>query len=152
MNQLDATSLKRLEGVKPSMVSVVKRANELAQEKYGFSLTVLEGIRTAARQAKLYAQGRTKPGPKVTWTLKSKHITGDAVDMGALIATKKSSKPHFDWADKECIDLAVFDKIAICMFGAARELDINIRWGANWDRDGTAREKGEYDNPHFELI
>ena len=37
------------------------------------------------------------------------------------------------------------------MMRAARELKVPIRWGADWDRDGIPREKGETDSPHFEL-
>ena len=33
----------------------------------------------------------------------------------------------------------------------AKELGIKIRWGADWDMDGVARERGETDSPHFEL-
>jgi peptidoglycan L-alanyl-D-glutamate endopeptidase CwlK len=45
----------------------------------------------------------------------------------------------------------LFDKIAVAMFTAAKELRISIRWGANWDLDNMPRERGETDNPHFEL-
>jgi peptidoglycan L-alanyl-D-glutamate endopeptidase CwlK len=37
------------------------------------------------------------------------------------------------------------------MFQAAQELKTTIRWGADWDRDGKPRERGESDSPHFEL-
>ena len=47
----------------------------------GRFVIVTEGKRSLARQAWLYAQGRTRPGPKVTWTMKSKHIEGLAVDI-----------------------------------------------------------------------
>lgn len=37
--------------------------------------------RTKSDQEALFAQGRTKPGKIVTWTLNSKHLTGDAFDF-----------------------------------------------------------------------
>jgi peptidoglycan L-alanyl-D-glutamate endopeptidase CwlK len=37
--------------------------------------------RTEIEQEELYAIGRTKPGKIVTWTLASKHLTGDAFDF-----------------------------------------------------------------------
>lgn len=40
--------------------------------------------RTKANQEALYSQGRTKPGKIVTWTLNSKHLTGDAFDFVIL--------------------------------------------------------------------
>lgn len=121
-----------LVGVHPNLIKVVRRAREL------IDFTVIEGRRTLARQKELYAQGRTKPGAKVTWTLKSKHIDGKAVDCVTII------NGAVDW--KSC------DRIAKAMLQASKELGIPIRWGADWDGDGVAREKGEGDSPHFELV
>lgn len=130
---LGKTSLARLKGVDEQLVNIVKRAIEISEVDF----TVLEGVRTLERQRELYAQGRTAPGKIVTWTMKSRHIEGKAVDL----------VPYpLDWND-----LDKFDKIKNAMFQAAREQDVNLRWGADWDGDGKYREKGEYDSPHFEL-
>lgn len=131
---LGSRSLERLKGVDPRLVNVVKLAISLSE----IDFSVLEGVRTLARQRELYAQGRTKPGKIVTWTMKSKHIEGKAVDL----------IPYpLDWND-----LVKFNKIAAAMFRAAKQLGIKIRWGADWDGDGKPREKGETDSPHFELV
>lgn len=131
--KLGKTSLARLKGVDETLVNVVKRAIEISEVDF----TVLEGVRTLERQRELYAQGRTAPGKIVTWTMKSRHIEGKAVDL----------VPYpLDWNDLE-----KFNKIKDAMFQAARELDVNLRWGADWDGDGNYREKGEYDSPHFEI-
>lgn len=130
---LGKTSLARLKGVDEQLVNIVKRAIEISEVDF----TVLEGVRTLDRQRELYAQGRTAPGKIVTWTMKSRHIEGKAVDL----------VPYpLDWNDLE-----KFNKIKDAMFQAAREQDVNLRWGADWDGDGKYREKGEYDSPHFEL-
>lgn len=130
---LGKTSLARLKGVDEQLVNIVKRAIEISEVDF----TVLEGVRTLERQRELYAQGRTAPGKIVTWTMKSRHIEGKAVDL----------VPYpMDWNDLE-----KFNKIKDAMFQAAREQDVNLRWGADWDGDGKYREKGEYDSPHFEL-
>ena len=50
-------------------------------EARGFDPVVFETKRSLDRQLWLYAQGRTRKGPKITWTLTSKHITGKAVDI-----------------------------------------------------------------------
>ena len=121
-------------GLDPRLVQVVRLA--LKKTKQDFS--VLEGLRSKARQEYLYAQGRTRPGKVITWTLKSKHIDGVAVDL----------IPYpLDWNN-----LKAFDAIAEAMFEASKELDIPIRWGADWDQDGKPRERGESDSPHFELV
>jgi len=130
-------SLDRLNGVNTRLVSVVHRALELSTVDF----TVVEGLRSKQRQAQLYAQGRTTAGKIVTWTLKSKHIDGLAVDLAPFTDGK------IDWTD-----LAKFDAIGAAMKKAAAELGVTIRWGADWDRDGRLREKGESDSPHFEIV
>jgi peptidoglycan L-alanyl-D-glutamate endopeptidase CwlK len=52
----------------------------------------------------------------------------------------------YDWKDTR-----PFDQVAAAMEAAADELGIDIRWGADWDEDGNARERGETDSPHFEI-
>ena len=138
MFNLGEKSLGKLKGVHPDMVKVVKRAIQITEQDF----MVLEGVRTPERQKELFAQGRTKPGPKVTWTLTSNHFKqkdgyGHAVDLVPF---------PVDWDD-----LKKFDAMSKAMFAAAKELGIKIRWGADWDSDGKPREKGESDSPHFEL-
>lgn len=135
---LGKQSLSRLEGVHPDLVKVVKRAIQISDQDF----MVLEGVRTPARQKELYAQGRTKPGPKVTWTLKSNHFKqadgcGHAVDL----------VPYpVDWNTA-----SKFTAIAKAMLVAADDLGVKLRWGGNWDGDDRPGEKGETDGPHFEL-
>ena len=133
---LNERSIKALEGVNEQLVKVVARASDLVP----FSILVIEGVRTLERQQTLYAQGRTKPGKIVTWTLKSKHIEGKAVDVVPLIDKK------IPWDD-----VLLFVVLGEAMMDAAKELGVNIRWGFDWDGDGVYREKGETDGPHFEL-
>lgn len=129
-------SKRRLEGVSQTLVKVVTRALELSPVDF----MVSEGLRTIERQRQLYAQGRTAPGPKVTWTLHSKHLEGTAVDLVPIVGGKP------DWEN-----VKNFDSIAKAMQQAAKEQGVAIRWGADWDMDGIPREKGETDSPHFEL-
>lgn len=142
------TSQERLATVEKDLRNVCT----LALCKSPIDFMVLEGRRTVQRQHELYGQGRTaaqlqaagvdpkyaKPSmPKVTWTLNSNHFTGRAVDL----------VPYpVDWNDT-----SKFDAIAKAMFAAAKDLGVTIRWGADWDRDGNPRERGESDSPHFEL-
>ena len=142
---LTARDLKRLEGVDPRLVKVVKRAFDLWDDSQGLNgpvrLMVLEGLRTKERQAELYAQGRTAPGKVVTWTLASKHIDGKAVDLAPV------KGKDIQWNDNQSLD-AMSD----CMMKAADELATPLRHGGDWDRDGIRREKGEGDIVHFELF
>lgn len=136
---LSQRSLKNLEGVHPSLVAVVKRAIEITEQDF----VVIEGVRTQARQDELWAQGRTKPGPIVTWTKDAsshgigKDGYGHAVDICPY---------PVDWND-----ISKFDAIYVAMMAAAQELGVRLRYGGDWDMDGKLREKGEMDSPHFEL-
>ena len=136
---LSARSLARLDGVHPDLKRVVHRA--ILKSEVDF--TVLEGVRTPERQRQLYAQGRTRPGPKVTWTLNSRHFINPVTGYGHAVDLCPFP---VDWSDT-----TKFDRIAEAMFSAARDLNVPIRWGADWDRDGRPRERGESDSPHFEL-
>lgn len=136
---LGKRSRGNLVGVHPKMVAVVERAIQITTQDF----LVLEGVRTPERQAELYAQGRTKPGKKVTWTLKSNHFVNPRTGFGHAVDL---CPWPVDWSKT-----AKFDAIAKAMFKAADELNTPIRWGADWDRDGNPRERGETDSPHFEL-
>lgn len=138
---LSARSRSRLVGVHPDLVRVVEEAIRLTTVDFA----VLEGVRTPERQRELYAQGRTKPGPIVTWTKTSNHFAaadgyGHAVDL---------VPSPVDWEGPT--RFPKFDAIAKAMFAAANKLGIAIRWGADWDQDGNLRDRGESDSPHFEL-
>jgi hypothetical protein len=62
-------------------------------------------IRTPGQQAALYAQGRTAPGPVVTGTLNSNHLTGNALDVvpmntdagtvGKMVTALTQTDPRF---------------------------------------------------------
>jgi peptidoglycan LD-endopeptidase CwlK len=127
-SQLSENNLK---GVNPALVKVVRRALELSTVDF----IVIEGVRTVARQQQLYDQGRKTEGKIVTWTMKSKHIEGKAVDL----------LPVTGWDN-----LASFKAVSKAMFQAASELGVKITWGADWNGNGI-QEKGETDSPHFEI-
>jgi len=118
---LGSKSKERLVGVDSRLVKVVERAIELTEVDF----TVLEGLRSPERQKQLVNEGFSQ-------TLKSKHLTGHAVDLGALVNGVVS------W------DKQYYHTIADAMKKSAEELKINIRWGGDF--------KSFFDGPHFELI
>lgn len=120
-----------LKGVNANLVKVVRRALEITTVDF----IVIEGVRTVARQQQLYDQGRKTEGKIVTWTMKSKHIDGNAVDL----------LPVTGWDN-----LSSFKAVSKAMFQAASELGVKITWGADWNGNGI-QEKGETDSPHFEI-
>ena len=82
---------RKIEDLSPPMALKAK-AWGLAMESEKINYIITCTRRTEKEQAALYAQGRTKPGPIVTWTMYSKHLTGDAFDFVIMV----NGKP--DWA------------------------------------------------------
>ena len=121
--KLSQRSLDRLEGVKPDLVNVVKRAIELTTVDFG----VTEGLRTEERQKELVAKKASK-------TMKSKHLDGNAVDLVAYLGSQ------VQW------EISLYDEIADAIKQAAIEEGVPIRWGAAWsvenieDYDGTMED------------
>ena len=65
----------------PAFRERLERVIERMRQEYGHAVRVVETVRSQARQDALYAQGRTAPGPVVTWTRNSKHGKGMAADL-----------------------------------------------------------------------
>lgn len=53
-------------------------------EKAGMRVIPIETWRSHERHEYLYSLGRTRPGQIVTYTQKSKHISGEAIDVAFL--------------------------------------------------------------------
>lgn len=120
MFKLSQKSLDRLSGVHPDLVAVVKRAIEISEVDFA----VLEGVRSKARQEQLIKAGASQ-------TMRSRHLTGHAVDLGAYVG----GSVRWDWP--------LYGKIALAMKAAAAELSVPIVCGADWITFP--------DGPHFEL-
>ena len=119
--KLSQKSLDRMKGVDDSLVRVIKRAIEITP----IDFSVLEGIRTLERQKEIMAAGFTQ-------TMKSKHLIGRAVDLGAL------KDGVITWDKQPYVDISKAVK------QAANELQIEIRWGGDF--------KSFFDGPHYELM
>jgi len=99
------------------MVAVVTRALEISEKDF----SVTEGVRNIERQRMLKRTGKST-------TLKSRHLTGHAVDVVPYPVS-------WEWDE--------FYPIGDAMKAAAKELDIKIVWGGDW--------KKFPDGPHFQL-
>lgn len=147
--KLSQRSLDRLQGVKPELVAVVKRAIELTTVDFG----VIEGLRTLETQKRYVETGKSQ-------TMDSKHLTGDAVDLVAYV-------------DGQVVwELNVYDNIADAMKLAAAEKGVGLKWGAAWNVPDIRNWQGSMeaamnhyiderrkqgrrpfiDAPHFELV
>jgi peptidoglycan L-alanyl-D-glutamate endopeptidase CwlK len=87
---LDKRSQRVLSTVRPELQKVIRRAVEISPVRFA----VVSGNRTAAEQRWLYASGRTRAGPKITWTLRSNHMGGRAIDF-SLVDGKEVGVPVY---------------------------------------------------------
>jgi hypothetical protein len=67
--------------LEPEFRSRLDRVLQRMHDEFGYEVRVTETVRTQARQDQLFAQGRTSPGPTVTWTRNSNHTKGLAADI-----------------------------------------------------------------------
>lgn len=117
---LGPRSLSRLQGVHPDLVRVVKRAAATSD----LDFTVLEGLRTLARQKELKRNGATR-------TMNSRHLTGHAVDLAPML----NGKVSWDWP--------LYHRLAKIVKAAAAAENVPIQWGGDW--------RTFKDGPHWEL-
>jgi hypothetical protein len=76
-----ATVIRDPSALAPEFRARLDRVLERMREEFGHSVEVLETLRSQERQDALYAQGRTRSGPVVTWTRNSAHLGGYAADV-----------------------------------------------------------------------
>tara|TARA_B110000285_G_C14744852_1_gene432496 strand:+ start:98 stop:550 length:453 start_codon:yes stop_codon:yes gene_type:complete len=147
--KLSNRSSSRLEGINPKLIEVVETAITLTKVDFGVTC----GMRTVEEQEVLVAKGASQ-------TMKSKHITGHAVDLVAYVG------PNITWA------LNMYDDLGDAMAKAAKLHNVPLKWGAAWSVGDISKYKGtmedamnDYvdlrrsqgrrpfiDAPHFELM
>lgn len=116
--KLSSRSLKALEGVHPDLVAVVKRAIEITPVDF----VVIEGVRTIERQRELFKARASR-------TMKSRHLTGHAVDLAVWIGTVRWEMPPYQ-------------RLAVAVKAAAADVGVPIEWGYDlW----------QWDAPHWQL-
>lgn len=144
MKQFDARSKSRLVGVHDDLVEVANIALQLCPVPF----IITEGLRTLERQKQLLAAGASK-------TLKSRHLTGHAVDVAAYVDldgdNMKDPNEAVRW------DWPLYYPIAEAFRVAGEQLEIPIEWGGHWrllNNNGPVVE-GDLakfaDGPHFQL-
>jgi len=115
-----SSSLKRLDTVHPDLAAVVRRAAQITEVPF----QITEGGRTLARQKELVRLGASR-------TMRSRHLTGHAVDVVAYVGSRVS------W------EFPLYRSIAEAFKAASRELGIPVEWGGDW--------RSFKDGPHFQL-
>lgn len=75
------TAVRDTDALAPAFRARLERVIDRMRDEFGHDVQVVETVRSADRQEHLYAQGRSRPGPVVTWTLDSAHRSGEAADV-----------------------------------------------------------------------
>lgn len=126
------------DAIEPLAREFLAKANALLKAKSAtLEARIICTWRPQSEQDALYAQGRTKPGNKVTWVRQSAHNT----DL-----------PHTPDGDAEAFDVGVFDGGRYLAGANLRELELynllgpvgeslGLIWGGRWSTP---------DRPHFE--
>jgi peptidoglycan L-alanyl-D-glutamate endopeptidase CwlK len=117
---LTNSSKQRLKGVHPDLIKIVEKALEITD----INFTILEGLRSKERQRILVQKGASK-------TMKSRHLTGHAVDIAPVI----NGQVTWDW--KYYYHLEKIIKTA------AKQVNIIVEWGGDWTKFK--------DGPHWQL-
>ena len=125
MYKFGKRSRERLKGVDTRLINVL---NELIKM---MDVTIIEGVRTKERQAKLLKQGATK-------VKYSKHMEGKAVDLAPY---------PIDWKNRDG-----FYYMGGMIRGIAKQLGLNIRFGGDWDSDGDTKDNSFDDLVHVEIL
>ena len=122
---LDARSERNLKGVHPDLVRVIRRAHGAMEgNAKGLGFIVIEGLRSAARQAELVKSGASR-------TMDGRHLTGHAVDIMATV----QGRGRWDWP--------LYTSLSNYVLAAAAAERVAITWGGHWPR--------LRDGPHYEL-
>lgn len=122
---LSDKTLTKLAGAHPDLQKVIKRAAALSH----IDFTVLEVVRTLARQKELVAKGASK-------TMNSRHLPGpDGKSRAIDIAPLDGGQVSWAWP--------LYFKLAPIIKQAAKEVGVPIEWGGDW--------RTFKDGPHWQL-
>jgi peptidoglycan LD-endopeptidase CwlK len=117
---VDSRSERNLKDVHPVLQKIIRSAMDDSPVRF----IVIEGRRALQRQREMVKAGASQ-------TMNSRHLTGHAVDVAAMVG----GKVRWDWP--------LYAKIAAHVKDVARALGYTIEWGGDW--------RTFKDGPHFQL-
>lgn len=137
-------SLARIETCHEDMIMVASRAIEITPIDY----TIVHGWRGEEIQNTLFESGASeKQWPDSMHNNEEEEPDGVlmpcslAIDFAPLIRSK------IPWKDTHA-----FAVVAGVWFAAAKECDVILRWGGDWDMDGLTTDQTLMDYGHMELV
>lgn len=115
--QFDKISVERMKGVHPDLMLAMAVALQAAP----FPFRIIDGVRTLARQRELVRIGAST-------TLRSRHLTGHAVDIVPLVDLDRDGKIETE----EMFSWPLIRFLAPVVKKAAADAGVAIEWGGDW--------------------
>lgn len=138
------TSLKRLKTCDERLQEIMHEVIRI------YDITILEGHRTPEQHAINIKNGVTKVAYE-----KSKHSTNPslAIDIAPWPIPAKWGDAGADglYSESEQKERAKFYYLAGLVMGIASSLGVSLRWGGDWDGDGSYADQRFDDLVHFEI-
>jgi peptidoglycan L-alanyl-D-glutamate endopeptidase CwlK len=122
-------SKRRMKGLDSRLIDILDELIKI------MDVTIIEGLRSAKTQNEYYLDKKSKLDG---YKKKSKHQTGRAVDLAPY---------PVDWKNTNR-----FYYMGGMIQGIAKEKNIKIRWGGDWDRDGETKDQTFMDLVHIEVL
>lgn len=135
-----AKSNAKLDTCHPLLAQVMR----IALERSPYDITIIHGYRGEEIQNSLFDAGLSKtpyPDSKHNQTTDGGEPCSLAVDFAPWV------NGTIDWEDN-----LIFSVMAGIIMSAAAELGITIRWGGDWDMDGSSRDQTFMDIGHVEIL
>lgn len=126
--ELTPRDTMRLQGLHPDLIRVVRGAALHYRPSGRF--IVVEGLRVIERQRELFTAGKSK-------TMKSRHLTGHAVDLAPLVDLNGDGALELTWIRES------FYPIVDAMRESAAAASVLLEWGGDWSTF--------VDMPHWQL-
>lgn len=126
--ELTSRDTQRLQDLHPDLIRVVRGAAMHYRPSGRF--IVVEGRRPLERQRELFAAGKSK-------TMKSRHLTGHAVDLAPMVDLNGDGAAELTWIREH------FFPIVDAMRSSAAAAGVLIEWGGDWTTF--------VDMPHWQL-
>lgn len=123
----DSKTDNKIKTLHPQLRPLAAKFINEVEKKLGHRLRITDGLRTFEQQNDLYAQGRTKPGKKVTQVKGG----GSYHNYGLAFDTYFTENGKVTFAKAITPEVAKIGK------------DLGLKWGGDW--------KSFKDMPHFEL-
>ena len=142
--QYGARSVQRLETCHPVLQRIADEALMISP----YDISIIHGWRDLVEQNTLYAAGASKlkfPDSRHNKTSDPSVIEqarmSDAIDFAPYI------NGGIDWNDTH-----IFGVVAGVFMSVAKGMGYTLRWGGDWDSDGSTKDQSFMDWGHLEII